>query len=254
MNSILSVASRSLDIQKILEDALNILVEHMGFEAGAAFKLEFDPTTPLLVSHQGFERALALDLAAASPIKSQISMVDIPANFATFEINDLQDEKLHSALVQSGFQTLVYVPLLSKGRDLGFFLLGKREANPLSPEELSLLSSIGQQIGVAVEIAQLYERAEQTAITAERSRLARELHDAVTQTLFSANLIADVIPRIWKRDPDEGLQNLEELRQLTRGALAEMRTLLLEMRPESLAARRYQIPAYPAGRCIYRTG
>ena len=66
------------------------------------------------------------------------------------------------------------------------------------------------------------------------SRLARELHDAVTQTLFSANLIADVIPRIWKRNPEEGLQNLEELRQLTRGALAEMRTMLLEMRPESL--------------------
>ena len=69
---------------------------------------------------------------------------------------------------------------------------------------------------------------------AERTRLARELHDAVTQTLFSANLIADVIPRIWKRSPEEGMQNLEELRQLTRGALAEMRTMLLEMRPESL--------------------
>jgi len=39
---------------------------------------------------------------------------------------------------------------------------------------------------------------------------------AVTQTLFSANLIADVIPRIWKRDPEEGMKNLEELRQLTR--------------------------------------
>jgi signal transduction histidine kinase len=60
------------------------------------------------------------------------------------------------------------------------------------------------------------------------------LHDAVTQTLFSASLIADVTPRIWRRNPEEGLQNLEELRQLTRGALAEMRTLLLEMRPESL--------------------
>jgi signal transduction histidine kinase len=85
-----------------------------------------------------------------------------------------------------------------------------------------------------MENARLYEQAEQVATTAERSRLARELHDAVTQTLFSANLIADVIPRIWKRSPEEGMQNLEELRQLTRGALAEMRTLLLELRPESL--------------------
>jgi two-component system nitrate/nitrite sensor histidine kinase NarX len=100
---------------------------------------------------------------------------------------------------------------------------------------MALLKAIGQQIGVAVENARLYEQAGQSATMAERSRLARELHDAVTQTLFSANLIADVIPRLWERDPDDGRRSLEELRQLTRGALAEMRTMLLEMRPESLA-------------------
>jgi signal transduction histidine kinase len=64
--------------------------------------------------------------------------------------------------------------------------------------------------------------------------LARDLHDAVTQTLFSASLIAEVLPRIWERNPDEGRRRLEELRQLTRGALAEMRTLLLELRPSAL--------------------
>ncbi len=104
----------------------------------------------------------------------------------------------------------------------------------LSPEELALLTSIGKHVSVAMENARLYEQAEQTAIAGERNRLARELHDAVTQTLFSASLVADVLPTIWKRNPDEGMQNLEELRQLTRGALAEMRTLLLEMRPETL--------------------
>lgn len=76
--------------------------------------------------------------------------------------------------------------------------------------------------------------AEQAAAQAERNRLARELHDAVTQTLFAASLIADVLPRLWERDPAEGRRRLEELRQLARGALAEMRTLLLELRPASL--------------------
>ena len=75
---------------------------------------------------------------------------------------------------------------------------------------------------------------EQAAVAAERSRLARDLHDAVTQTLFSASLIAEVLPRLWDRAPDEGQRRLEELRQLTRGALAEMRTLLLELRPSRL--------------------
>ena len=71
-------------------------------------------------------------------------------------------------------------------------------------------------------------------MAAERTRLARELHDAVTQTLFSTSLIAEVLPKIWQRDPKEGMNRAGELRELTRGALAEMRTLLLELRPTAL--------------------
>jgi two-component system nitrate/nitrite sensor histidine kinase NarX len=233
MNSIISVASHSLDIQEILEEALNKTVEQMGFEAGAAFKIESDPTTTHLMAHRGFEPAIADDLVSGYAIMSQGNSAELP-QVTTFEIAASQDETQALQLAQSGFHLLVSVPLFTKGRTLGLFLLGKREPGRLAPEELSLLSSIGKQIGVAMENAHLYKQAEQTAIAAERNRLARELHDAVTQTLFSANLIADVIPRIWKRNPEEGLQNLEELRQLTRGALAEMRTMLLEMRPEAL--------------------
>ena len=69
----------------------------------------------------------------------------------------------------------------------------------------------------------------------ERTRLARDLHDAVSQTLFSTSLIAEVLPKLWERNKDEGLKKLEEVRQLTRGALAEMRTLLFELRPAALA-------------------
>jgi PAS domain S-box-containing protein len=74
---------------------------------------------------------------------------------------------------------------------------------------------------------------ERTAIE-ERNRLARDLHDAVSQTLFSASLIAEVLPKLWERNPDEGRKRLSEIRELTRGALAEMRTLLLELRPAAL--------------------
>jgi nitrate/nitrite-specific signal transduction histidine kinase len=234
MNSILSVASRSLDIEEILEDALNQTVEQMGFDAGVAFKFEPPPTPPLLMAHQGFEPATAVDLVNSYAIAGRGIPAGYPEEVITFDIQDFPGGKLGNQLSQFDFQLLVYIPLSAKERKLGFFILGKHEARQLSPEELSLLSSIGKQVGVAMENARLYEQAEHAATTAERNRLARELHDAVTQTLFSASLIADVIPRIWRRDPEEGLRSLEELRRLTRGALAEMRTLLLEMRPESL--------------------
>jgi PAS domain S-box-containing protein len=81
----------------------------------------------------------------------------------------------------------------------------------------------------------LAEQAKEKAAVDERQRLARDLHDAVTQTLFSASLIAEALPRLWRKDREEGERRLEELRRLTRGALAEMRMLLLELRPAALA-------------------
>jgi signal transduction histidine kinase len=69
----------------------------------------------------------------------------------------------------------------------------------------------------------------EAAGAAERDRLARDLHDTATQSLFSAHLMADVLPRLWERDPAEGRRCLDDLCRLTRGALADMRTLLFEL-------------------------
>lgn len=80
----------------------------------------------------------------------------------------------------------------------------------------------------------LLAQAKEKAVTAERTRLARDLHDAVTQTIYSASLIAEVLPQIWERNPEEGKRNLTKLRALVRGALAEMRMLLFALRPEDL--------------------
>ncbi len=101
-------------------------------------------------------------------------------------------------------------------------------------EDIRLAMAVGDQVALAIENARLRAHLQENAAAAERNRLARDLHDAVTQTLFSASLIAEVLPRLWERKPEEGRRRLEELRQLTRGALAEMRTLLLELRPAAL--------------------
>jgi signal transduction histidine kinase len=93
-----------------------------------------------------------------------------------------------------------------------------------------------QEIDQRIEAEQaLLESEREKAVLDERNRLARELHDAVTQTLFSASLLAEAIPKSWQEDPAEAEMLLNDLRQLSRGALAEMRTLLLELRPAVLA-------------------
>ncbi len=115
----------------------------------------------------------------------------------------------------------------------------KRAAERLATQEAEHRRLLEQRITERTEELnlaneRLREKAAQDAVTAERTRLARDLHDAVTQTLFSTTLIADVLPDLWAMNPDEGLRRLEEVRQLTRGALAEMRTLLVELRPNAL--------------------
>jgi signal transduction histidine kinase len=70
-------------------------------------------------------------------------------------------------------------------------------------------------------------------LLADRNYIARELHDTVTQTLFSANLIAEVLPKLWGKDPESVLKRLDEVRMLNSLALTEMRALLFDLRPSS---------------------
>ncbi len=138
-------------------------------------------------------------------------------------------------LTQTHIQSVALAPLTIKDRVAGTLVLIKESGKGgFDQADLDLLVAFADQAAIAIENARLYEEARQVAASQERSRLARDLHDAVTQTLFSASLIAEVLPGLWESDPAEGRQLLGELRQLTRGALAEMRTLLLELRPAAL--------------------
>jgi signal transduction histidine kinase len=122
------------------------------------------------------------------------------------------------------------------GEDLvGVLDITAHEDAALDEQDLFAAQTLADQLAIAIENSRLYEHAHELAAGRERQRLARDLHDAVSQTLFSVSLIAEVLPRIYARDPEQGAARLEELRQLTRGALAEMRTLLLELRPAALA-------------------
>jgi signal transduction histidine kinase len=114
---------------------------------------------------------------------------------------------------------------------LSLFYAQHRE---FSKEDIDLVVTLADQAALAIENAQLRTKAQESAVAAERDRIARDLHDAVTQTLFSTSLIAEVLPRIWENDPQQGRQRLDEIRTLTRGALAEMRNLLVELRPSAL--------------------
>jgi PAS domain S-box-containing protein len=148
-----------------------------------------------------------------------------------FSFNALTISESPNRLFHSAYLT---VPIRHTQGIYGLILFYYRQLQEISHADIDLALRVADQTMLAVENANLRGQIEHSAVTAERSRIARDLHDAVTQTLFSASIIAGVLPNIWQRNQEEGQRRLEELRELTRGALAEMRTLLLELRPAKL--------------------
>jgi PAS domain S-box-containing protein len=137
-----------------------------------------------------------------------------------------------SAVLLEGVQAWMWVPLAVEGRVIGAVVVAHAEPDRFTAHDADLALTVANQAAITLVNAQLYAQAQALAAVQERQRLAQNLHDAVNQSLFSAGLIAEVLPRLWEQDPDEGRRSLQDLRRLTRGALAEMRGLLAELRPQ----------------------
>ncbi len=142
--------------------------------------------------------------------------------------------ELRTLYEREGIGSTLAATIRIAGDVFGAFAVHAAERRSFDAQEQRRLLALARRAGLAIQNARLYEQAQQAATLEERQRLARELHDAVTQTLFSTALMAEVIPELWTIDPAEAQLRLAELRRLTRGALAEMRTLLVELRPGAL--------------------
>jgi PAS domain S-box-containing protein len=122
------------------------------------------------------------------------------------------------------------LPLLAGGRTIGLLNILHGQANYFDVSDVELARTFANQLAVAIDNIHLNEQTRMAGATEERSRIARELHDSVTQTLFTASVMAEATPRIWDKDQNIARQNMEKLSALIRGALAEMRSLLYELR------------------------
>jgi PAS domain S-box-containing protein len=127
------------------------------------------------------------------------------------------------------------VALQSQASAVGLLCIRATSATrEYSAADGALAQIVAGALANALESARMADATRAAAAEEERKRLARELHDSVSQALFQANLTADVLPQLWAKSPARGQQALAELQQMTRSALAEMRTLLIELRPATI--------------------
>jgi two-component system nitrate/nitrite sensor histidine kinase NarX len=247
-NELATVLSLSQDIVSTLEldTLLNLILDQLRqvVDYHGAGILTFKEEQLHFRAYQGMTIAsrlgsLVIPVAGISPLRR--AMYDRQP----FIIDDVRQEpglaQEFQEAVGLGIEALfgeahawLAVPLITGYQVIGLLGCTHREPGYYRAEALSLAQAFANQAAIALENAQLYEQAQAAAVVEERNRLARELHDSVTQSIYSASLVAEVLPEMWRREPDEAEKGLEDLRHLTRGALAEMRTMLLELRPTAV--------------------
>jgi PAS domain S-box-containing protein len=142
--------------------------------------------------------------------------------------------KNKAAVLLEEVHSWMWVPLVVKDRILGGLGIAHVLPHYFTRHHADLVQTAANQAAITMANAELYENARMFAVLQERQRLSRNLHDAVNQSLFSANLIAEVLPRLWEQNQEEAKHSLQDLRRLTNGAMAEMRMMMAELRPMAL--------------------
>jgi signal transduction histidine kinase len=141
-------------------------------------------------------------------------------------------DALAPALPEAGSR--MAVPLVLRDRVIGTLVLAAAAPRAFTERQETLALAIANQAALAIENARLYEQAQELAAVEERQRLARELHDSVSQALYSIALGLHTARIQLDRDPAKLPASIDDLLALAAAALAEMRALIFELRPESL--------------------
>ncbi|MBC8077303.1 MAG: GAF domain-containing protein, partial [Chloroflexales bacterium] len=153
------------------------------------------------------------------------------------------DERVFSGfrrfMAQFRWRALAMIPLLVRGERIGIVWLANVAAHVWSDGDLQPYQITAALLATAIDHRRQFllftNQSQQLAVLDERRRLARELHDSVTQSLFSISLLSQALPSLWELDQEASRESLVQIRDLTRTALAEMRALLFELRPAALA-------------------
>lgn len=240
LRDILKVLNSNRPLDEILDYIVIQARYLLAADAVAIYRLQPNQKMLTIQAAQGLpaEYITMADIPVGQAVTGQAVSAGRPVALSDLTAPSLLDQIILDSkrqkmmeYIAKRYRALLAVPLNLKEEPYGSMTLYFREARHFTGEEIKSAVAFGDQAALAVENARLRTQLQKSAVAAERDRLARELHDSVTQTLFSASLMADVLPLIWERDQAQAQQSLEELSQLTRGALAEMRTLLLELRP-----------------------
>ena len=225
---------RHLRMERVLQALVDTAVEILGADKGALMVWDEQRERLVVRTAHGFspETLAGMSFAPGQGVAGRVA--------ATGEAAIVEDARGDARVTREitdpeGIGAFMQVPIAIGGEIFGVFSADYVQPRRFGEEERRLLAALAQRAAMAIENAQLYEQAQQLAAVRERNRLARDLHDSATQSLYAATLYADTATRLLSAGQEDlAGENLDKLRRAVKQALGEMRLLIFELRPPIL--------------------
>mgnify|MGYP000153172670 CR=1 FL=1 len=238
LNAIAEALNREVDLVQALSTALARVTELFELQTGWVWLLNEETGAPYLAASQNLPPALANDPTRFEGDcycleTYQLGDLDGATNIRLITCTRLKE--LHDGT--EGLRYHASVPLYHHDKKVGVLNVARTDWQELSPDDLRLLSTVGDLISIAIERAQLFARSVQLGAVEERNRLAREIHDTLAQGLTAIALHLETADALRDLDPARAQQAVRQALTLTRANLDEARRSVMDLRAAPLEGR-----------------
>jgi signal transduction histidine kinase len=225
---------RHLNLDQVLQALVDVVVDLLQADKAAVMVWDAMQERLIVRAARGFS-AESLARMSFRPGEGVAGRVFRCGEAITVEDLSQDPSIAHAIAAVEGIRSMLSVPILIEGQVYGVFGMNYCYPRSFSAADKRLFTALAQRAGQAIQNARLYEQAKQAAALEERQRLARELHDSVTQALYSLTLLAEAGKRQAHTGNLERVQeHLGQLGVIAQQALKEMRLLVYQLRPLAL--------------------
>lgn len=243
-NAIVAAVSQSLELDTILNTALDQTLTALAMDVGAVFLLDPAGGTLTMKAARGsllVGQRVPWPTPESTPCNDLTRQAILNLRPVSLDFSNGSDDCSSLFCTTTRLRTMVSTPLITQNRAVGALTLGSKQQNALLPEDITLLIAIGQQIGVAVENARLHAQAKQLTALEERQRIATEMHDGLAQTLSYLGYSVDRVTHFSRNSQHEYVENeLGLIRNTLDRASKEVRQSITSLQADPLPRQSLQ--------------